>query len=144
MPNPVNDERLYHLIEFEISRNLTKYKLERPEIFTSLALAAGLLAALQYVFGWFFALFYPWFMMQFMIIRMFKIDPSKGLPPRKMTKNDRITNVDKENFVNEAKERLAARNPMPRGFCYMLGMNLQQCLRRCFTCSSTRYGKIIE
>ena len=45
MPNTVNDERLYHLISFELSRDLTNFKLEKPELFTGLALAAGLLAA---------------------------------------------------------------------------------------------------
>lgn len=106
MPNYVNDERLYHMIEFELARDLVLFKLERTEVFSGLALAAGLLAAFHYVFGWIFSIFYPFLMIQFMVLRMFKIDPSKGQPPKKLTKNDRITNADKEAFVNEAKARL--------------------------------------
>jgi len=62
MPNYINDERLYHLVEFNLSRDLVLYKLERTEVFSGLALAAGLLAAFHYVFGWIFSIFYPFLM----------------------------------------------------------------------------------
>lgn len=70
-PNYVNEERLYHLIEFNLSRDLELFKLERTEVFSGLALAAGLVAAFHYVFGWMFAVCYPYLMVQFMVLRMF-------------------------------------------------------------------------
>lgn len=33
---------------------------------------------------------------------------------------------------------------MPNGFWYLCGLNIQSLIKRCFTCSGTRYGKILQ
>jgi hypothetical protein len=144
MNNYVNDSRLYHLVEFDLSNDLALFKLQRTEVFTGLGLAAGLLAACQYIFGWVTSIFYPFLMVQFLVTRMFKIDPSKGQPPKKLAKNDNLTSKEREAFVIGARDRIHSRVHLEQGAFNLLGLNLQQCLRRCFTCSHTRYGKIVE
>jgi hypothetical protein len=106
MNSYINDSRLYHLVEFDLSHELTLFKHQRTEIFTGLGLAAGLLAAFHYVFGWVCAIFYPFLMIQFLVTRMFKIDPSKGQPPKKLAKNDKFTAKEREAFVVAARHRI--------------------------------------
>ena len=52
--------------------------MKKNEFFTSLALTAGLLAFLEYFFGFFFKMVYPWFIIQMLVTKMFRMDPAKG------------------------------------------------------------------
>jgi hypothetical protein len=98
-PNMNQDEKLYHQVDFELSRNLNRAELKRGEFFTACALAAGLFAFCQFFFGYIFSLFMPWFLVQHLVLKMFRMDPAKGKPPTKIHKAENCTVKQKEEMI---------------------------------------------
>lgn len=91
--------------------------MKKNEFFTSLALTAGLLAFLEYFFGFFFKMVYPWFIIQMLVTKMFRMDPAKGQPPKKIHKTKHTNAHDRVIMVQDAKKRLKQRVKLPDGCC---------------------------
>lgn len=75
---------------------------------------------------------------------MFRMDPAKGKPPTKIHKAENCTAEQRKEMIDQAKKRLKDRVQLSSGFFYLCGLNVQACIKRIFTCSSTRYGKVLD
>ena len=80
--------------------------MKKNELFTTLALIAGLLAFCEYFFGFFFKMLYPWFIIQMIVTKMFRMDPAKGQPPKKVHKTSHTNADERIKMVQDAKKRL--------------------------------------
>jgi len=75
---------------------------------------------------------------------MFRMDPAKGKPPIKIHKTDNCSAAQRTEMIEQAKKRLKDRVKLSSGFVYLCGLNVQSCIKRVFTCSSTRYGTVLN
>jgi hypothetical protein len=51
----------------------------------------------------------PWFLIQSLVLKMFRMDPAKGKPPTKIHKPDNCTAEQRKDMIEQAKKRLKDR-----------------------------------
>lgn len=128
-----------HEIWFECNRNLVVEALVLPSIMGAIALTGGLFFVMCFVLRWFFGLFMPWFMELSIILRMFKVDPSKGKRPRDYNLDD----TNPREMIEKAKERLKERVPITQKCCSLCLLIFEKFIAR-LCCINSKFGRIVN
>lgn len=89
-------------------------------------------------FAW---LWMPWFTYFSVIVRLFKVDPSKGQMPRDPTAVEKAEPAD---LLKQAKERIKSRVPITQNPCSLAVLNFEALISQIFTCRHSKFGRILE
>lgn len=101
--------------------------------------------------GWFIILYalakyfaylwMPWVTYLSVIVRLFRVDPSKGKMPRDPLAVEKATPSD---LLNQARNRIKERVPITRSTTDLILLNLEALIRRIFTCRTSKFGMILN
>ena len=83
----------------------------------------------------------PWVTYLSVIIRLFRVDPSKGKMPRDPMAVEKATPKD---LLAQARERVKERVPLTRNSCSLLLLNAEALVRKIFTCRTSKFGMILS
>lgn len=82
-----------------------------------------------------------WFTYFSVIVRLFKVDPSKGKIPRDPTALERC---DAKELLESAKARVKERTYLTSGYWSLLTLNFEALMSQALTCRPSKFGRIIE
>ena len=83
----------------------------------------------------------PWVTYLSVIIRLFRVDPSKGKMPRDPLAVEKATPAD---LLAQAKGRVKDRVPITRNSCSLLLLNFEALIKTIFTCRTSKFGMILN
>ena len=83
----------------------------------------------------------PWFTYLSLIVRLFKVDPSKGKAPRAP---DEVEQDLPQDLIDKARKRLKERVPITKNPCSLFLLNLEALMSRIFTCRYSKFGRILQ
>jgi hypothetical protein len=86
-------------------------------------------------------LWMPWITYLSVIVRLFRVDPSKGKMPRDPLAVEKATPGD---LLNQAKNRIKERVPITKSSCDLILLNLEALVRKIFTCRTSKFGMILN
>ena len=108
----------------------------------NLVIACGGVFTVCYCIIRFFAwLWMPWFTYLSVIVRLFKIDASKGKMPRDPTAVD---NTEPADLIEQAKKRIKERVPMTKNKCDIKVLSFEALITKAFTCRPSKFGRMLE
>ena len=94
---------------FDISQDLITDQMSCKKVYNIIVTCGGIFTV-SYCFCRYFAyLWMPWFTYLSVIVRLFKVDPSKGKMPRDPTSVDKTEQAD---LVQQCKARVKTRIPL--------------------------------
>ena len=83
----------------------------------------------------------PWVTYLSVIVRLFRVDPSKGKLPRDPLAVEKATPAE---LLTQARNRIKERVPITRSSADLLLLNLEMLIRKIFTCRSSKFGMILN
>lgn len=83
----------------------------------------------------------PWVTYLSVIIRLFRVDPSKGKLPRDPLAVEKATPAD---LLTQARNRMKERVPITRSSSDLVLLGLELLVRKLFTCRSSKFGMILN
>lgn len=101
----------------------------------------GWFIVLYAVVKYFAYLWMPWVTYLSVIIRLFRVDPSKGKTPRDPLAVEKATPGD---LLKQARERIKERVPITRNSCSLLLLNLEALVKKIFTCRTSKFGMVLN
>lgn len=83
----------------------------------------------------------PWVTYLSVIVRLFRVDPSKGKMPRDPLAVEKATPAD---LLNQARNRIKERVPITKSSTDLLLLNLEALVRKVLTCRTSKFGMILN
>ena len=83
----------------------------------------------------------PWFTYFSVIVRLFRVDPSKGKIPRDPTL---VEKAEPDQLLAAAKARVKERVPLTQNECSLAVLNFEALVTKIFTCRHSKFGRILE
>lgn len=115
--------------------------MSNQKIFNLVVACGGVFVVCYCIIRFFAWLFMPWFTYMSVIIRLFKIDASKGRMPRDPTA---IDETEPKELVENAKKRIKERVAMNKNPCDIKVLSCEALIVKAFTCRPSKFGRMLE
>jgi len=140
-PYAVSRPSIYMQVLIDINQDLVVDSMSNQKIFNIVVACGGVFTVCYCIIRYFAWLWMPWFTYLSVIVRLFKIDASKGRMPRDPTAVDKTNNED---LVAQCKERVKSRVKMNHNCCDIKVLSFEALITKMFTCRPSKFGRILE
>jgi hypothetical protein len=135
--NPNKYPNTYAHVQFSVSQDLVLVNSDSESPWTIVPFVGGWFVCLYLVGALARFLFMPWITYLSLIIRLFRVDPSKGKMPRDPMAIDR---TKPWTLVRMAKQRIKARTPITSTRTDLWMLNVEALVRKILTCRTSKFG----
>lgn len=115
--------------------------MHKKQYYDIVVTCGGIFTVCYCIIRYFAYLWMPWFTYLSVIVRLFKLDASKGKLPRDPTA---IEKSDPADLLAMAKTRVKERVPLTKNCCDIKILSFEALIVKVFTCRPSKFGRLLE
>lgn len=128
-------------IQFDVNQDLISQQPTTKSFLEIFPIIGGWFIILYALAKYFAYLWMPWVTYLSVIVRLFRVDPSKGKMPRDPLAVEKATPGE---LLNQARNRIKERVPITKSSTDLILLNLEALVRKIFTCRTSKFGMILD